>query len=147
MDFMEFAINEANKAYELGEVPIGAVIVKENKIIGRGYNLKETAKDVTKHAEMIAICEASTQIGDWRLNGCSMYVTVEPCIMCMGAILQSRLSKLIIGTFNRDMGACGSIINLADNREVNSFIDVIWKYDERCSNLMYDFFKQTRHKY
>ena len=91
--------------------------------------------------------DASRQIGDWRLNGCHIYVTVEPCIMCMGAILQSRISKIIIGTFNKDMGACGSVINLADNSHIGRFISVIWSYDERCSNLMNSFFEEKRLKY
>ena len=147
MEFMEYALEEAHKALKIGEVPIGAVIVKDNEIIGRGYNLKEVKADVTKHAEIIAIQDASRQIGDWRLNGCHIYVTVEPCIMCMGAILQSRISKIIIGTFNKDMGACGSVINLADNSHIGRFISVIWSYDERCSNLMNSFFEEKRLKY
>jgi tRNA(adenine34) deaminase len=147
MDFMEEALKEAYKALEVGEVPIGAVIVRDNIIIGRGYNLKETRGDVTQHAEIIAIQEASREIGDWRLNGCHMYVTLEPCIMCMGAIIQSRIPKVIIGTFNKDMGACGSVINLADSGYLNKFVNVEWKYDERCSNLMQSFFEEKRHKY
>ena len=93
MDFMEEALREAQKAFEKGEVPIGAVIVRDDKIIGRGHNLKETRGDVTQHAEIIAIQEASRELGDWRLSGCHMYVTLEPCIMCMGAIIQSRILK------------------------------------------------------
>ena len=147
MDFMEEALREAQKAFEKGEVPIGAVIVRDNIIIGRGYNLKETRGDVTQHAEIIAIQEASREMGDWRLNGCHMYVTLEPCIMCMGAIIQSRIPKVIIGTFNKDMGACGSVINLADSGRLNKFVNVEWKYDERCSNLMQSFFEEKRHKY
>lgn len=144
---MEEALCEAKKALKKGEVPIGAVIVRDNIIIGRGYNLKETKGDVTKHAEIIAIQEAFREIGDWRLNGCHIYVTLEPCIMCMGAIIQSRISKVIIGTFNKDMGACGSVINLTDIGSLNKFVNVEWKYDERCSNLMQVFFKEKRHKY
>ena len=144
MDFMYEAIKEGLKAYEHGEIPVGAVIVKDGVIIGRGHNLKETEKNPTRHAEIIAIEEACKTIGDWRLLGCEMYVTLEPCPMCTGAILQSRISKLIIGTFNKDMGACGSVVNLVDNRNLNSFVEVVWTYDERCGKLLMDFFKEKR---
>lgn len=144
MDFMNVALEEAYKSFQLGEVPVGAVIVKDNKIIGRGHNLKETNNDATMHAEIIAIKEASKAIGNWRLNGCEMYVTLEPCVMCTGAILHSRISKLHIGTFNKDMGCCGSVLNLTDNRRLGSFINVIWSYDPRCSNLLNEFFKLMR---
>ena len=144
MNYMDIAIEEAYKAFNDGEVPIGAVIVKNGNVIGRGYNNKEKLKDPTCHAEIIAIKEACKNIGDWRLNGCELYVTLEPCPMCAGAILQSRISKIHIGTFNKDMGACGSVVNLIDNRSLNSFINVIWDYDDRCSNLLKDFFYQRR---
>ena len=144
MNYMDIAIEEAYKAFNDGEVPIGAVIVKNRKIIGRGYNKKEKLNDPTCHAEILAIKEACKSIGDWRLNGCELYVTLEPCPMCAGAILQSRISKIHIGTFNKDMGACGSVVNLIDNRSLNSFVNVIWNYDDRCSNLLKDFFYQRR---
>ena len=144
MDFMYEAIKEGLKAYEYGEIPVGAVIVKDGVIIGRGHNLKETEKNPTRHAEIIAIENACKTIGDWRLLGCEMYVTLEPCPMCTGAILQSRISKIIIGTFNKDMGACGSVVNLVDNRNLNSFVEVVWTYDERCGKLLMDFFKKRR---
>lgn len=144
MDFMYEAIKEGLKAYEHGEIPVGAVIVKDGVIIGRGHNLKETEKNPTRHAEMIAIENACKTIGDWRLLGCEMYVTLEPCPMCTGAILQSRISKIIIGTFNKDMGACGSVINLIDDGHLNSFVKVVWAYDERCGILLMDFFKERR---
>lgn len=144
MDYMQEALKEAKKAFDLDEVPIGAIIIKEGKIIGTGYNLKEHNNDVTEHAEIRAIKEASNYLGDWRLNGCEMYVTVEPCVMCAGAIIQSRISKLYIGTFNKDMGACGSVVNLIDNRYMNSFVNVVWNYDERCSELLTLFFKKKR---
>ena len=144
MGFMYEAIKEGLKAYEHGEIPVGAVIVKDGVIIGRGHNLKETEKNPTRHAEIIAIENACKTIGDWRLLGCEMYVTLEPCPMCTGAILQSRISKIIIGTFNKDMGACGSVINLIDNNHLNSFVKVVWEYDERCGNLLMDFFKERR---
>lgn len=144
MDYMSIALEEAYKSFELGEVPVGAVIVKDNIIIGRGHNLKEVMKDATMHAEMIAIKEASKFIGDWRLNGCDMYVTLEPCVMCTGAILHSRISKLHIGTFNKDMGCCGSVLNLTDNRRLGSFLNIIWNYDDRCSDLLKKFFELRR---
>lgn len=144
MDYMKVALEEAENAFKKGEIPVGAIIVKDNLIIGRGHNLKETRKDPTQHAEIIAIKEACDNIGDWRLSGCEMYVTLEPCPMCIGAILQSRISKLHIGTFNKDMGACGSVINLVDNRNLNSFINTIWTYDKRCSDILQSFFKVIR---
>lgn len=146
MKFMDIALEEAKKSYELDEVPVGAVIVKEGKVIAKAYNLKEKEKDATMHAEIIAIQKASKVINNWRLNGCEMYVTLEPCIMCMGAILQSRISKLYIGTFNVDMGSCGSVINLADDRRLGSFINIEWCYDDRCSNLLTKFFKKLSRK-
>lgn len=146
MDFMDYALEEGYKAFDKGEIPIGAVIVKDGIIIGKGHNVKELTKDPTQHAEIIAIKEACKVTGDWRLTGCDMYVTLEPCPMCAGAILQSRLSRLYIGTFNKDMGACGSVVNLVDNRSLNSFVNTIWLYDERCSNILQQFFKKRRLK-
>ncbi len=144
MDYIKEAILEAEKALEEEEVPIGAIIVKDNKIIARAHNKKEQLNDVTRHAEIIAIQNASKSLGDWRLNECDMYVTLEPCIMCMGAIIQSRISKLYIGTFNQEMGACGSIINLSDNRKINCFVNTIWCNDVRCSELLSQFFESRR---
>lgn len=144
MNFIEEAKIEAIKAYYKGEIPVGAVIVKDGSIIGRGYNLKETLKDVTAHAEMLAIKEASEKIGDWRLDGSEMYVTLEPCPMCASAIVQSRISKVYIGTFNKDMGACGSVISLLDSRRLNSFVDVKWLYDKECSEILVRFFAENR---
>lgn len=111
-DFMSEALNEAKKAQNMNEVPVGAVIVKDNRIIGSGYNMTEILKDPTAHAEIIAIKNACNFINNWRLTGCELYVTLEPCPMCAGAILQSRISKVYIGTFDPRFGACGSIVNL-----------------------------------
>lgn len=144
MNYMDYAIEEGLKAFNSGEIPVGAVIVKNGIIIGKGYNKKEASSDPTAHAEIMAIKEACSAIGDWRLNGCDMYVTLEPCPMCAGAIIQSRISKIYIGTFNKDMGACGSVINLIDNRSLNSFVNAIWTYDERCSKLITSFFESRR---
>ncbi|EES47712.1 nucleoside deaminase [Clostridium botulinum] len=144
MNFLDIAKEEAKKAMSKGEVPIGAVIVKDNIVISKAHNLKETLKDATAHAEILAIREASKFLEDWRLNGTEMYVTLEPCTMCTSAIIQSRISKLHIGTFNKDMGACGSIINLIDDRMLESFLNVNWLYDEECSNLLMKFFNLKR---
>ena len=144
MNYIDLAIDEGKKALKIGEIPVGAVIVKDDKIIGRGYNLKENKKSIIGHAEIMAIEEACNTIGDWRLNGAEMYVTLEPCPMCASAIIQSRISKLHIGTFNKDMGACGSVVDIANNRYLNSHININWLYNEECSKLITDFFKKRR---
>ena len=146
IEFLEIAKEEALLAMEKGEIPVGAVIVKDGIIIGKAHNLKETLKDGTAHAEILAIKEAAKYIDDWRLNGCEMYVTLEPCPMCASAIVQSRISKIYIGTFNKDMGACGSVIDLLDNRRLKSFVDVKWLYDEECADLLIKFFNNKRKK-
>jgi tRNA(adenine34) deaminase len=142
--FMIEALNEAKTALMLGEVPVGAVIVKDNKIISKAHNLRESLKDPTAHAEIIAIKRASSLLNDWRLNGSSIYVTLEPCPMCAGAILQSRISKVYIGTFDPTTGACGSVVNLLQNKFLGNYIDVSWLYNEECSNILKDFFKLKR---
>lgn len=144
INFMKFAKEEAILAMNKGEIPVGAVIVKDGVIIGRGHNLKETLNDSTSHAEILAIKEASKYTGSWRLNGAELYVTLEPCPMCAGAIIQSRISKVYIGTFNKDMGACGSVINLLESRELNSFVSVKWLYDKECSDILTEFFINRR---
>ncbi|AQR98049.1 nucleoside deaminase [Clostridium saccharoperbutylacetonicum] len=144
IDFLEVAKEEAISAMNKGEIPVGAVIVKNGVIIGKAHNLKETLKDSTAHAEILAIKEASNFLGDWRLNGAEMYVTLEPCPMCASAIVQSRISKLYIGTFNKDMGASGSVINITNNKWLNSSLEVKWLYDEGCSEILTTFFKNRR---
>lgn len=144
MDFMKEALKEAYKAKKKGEVPVGAIIVKDNKIISRAHNLRENLNSPIAHAEILAIEEASRKLGSWRLNGCEIFVTLEPCPMCAGAILQSRISKLYIGTFDESSGACGSVINLVQNRNLSYFLDVIWMYNEECSSILTDFFKERR---
>lgn len=143
-DYMKIAKEEAILGLNKGETPVGAVIVKDGVIIGRAHNLKETLNDSTAHAEILAIKEASKNIGSWRLNGAEMYVTLEPCPMCASAISQSRISKVYVGTFNKDMGACGSVVNLLDSRRLNSYVDVKWVYDEECSVILTKFFKSRR---
>lgn len=143
-DFMIEAIGEAKKSMELYEVPVGAVIVKNGVIIARAHNLKEKLKDPTAHAEILAIKKAAVFLNNWRLMDCSMYVTLEPCPMCAGAILQSRISKLYIGTFDPVCGACGSVINVIQNNNLNRWTDIKWCYDDRCSDILKDFFKTKR---
>lgn len=145
-DFFELAKEEARIAMSKGEIPVGAVIVKDGVVIGKAHNLKETLKDSTAHAEILAIKEASKYIGEWRLSGTEMYVTLEPCPMCAGAIVQSRISKIYIGTFNKDMGACGSVINLLDNMRLDNFVNAKWLYDSECSKMLTEFFDNRRKK-
>ena len=144
MSYMKIALAEAKKAYSKGEVPIGAVIVKNGEIIAKAHNLKETLKSARAHAEILAIEEASKKINDWRLNDCEMYVTLEPCSMCASAIAQARISKLHIGTFNKDMGACGTILNILDYDIFNSYVEINWCYNKECSELISKFFYEIR---
>lgn len=146
MNYMELALEEARKAQELGEVPVGAVIVKDGIVIGRGFNQRETLQSPLAHAEILAIEEASKVLGTWRLNGCDIYITLEPCPMCAGAILQSRISKVYIGTFDEVSGAGGSVVNILQNTNLNYICEVIWCYDERCSHILSNFFKKLRIK-
>ena len=143
-NYMLEALKEAQKALEISEVPVGAIIVKDGKIISRAFNLKESLKDATAHAEMLAIRKASEVLGSWRLNGCEMYVTLEPCPMCAGAITQSRISELYIGTFDPVAGACGSVMDTIYKERSSGRIRVNWMYDERCSKIMEEFFKEIR---
>ena len=143
--FMKEALKEAKKAYEILEVPVGAVIVKDGKIIARGRNLKETKKDTTRHAEIIAIEKASKKLGAWRLLDCEMYVTLEPCSMCAGAMINSRIKKLYIGAIDEKTGAVGSVLNLLEDYKFNHNIEVekgILKED--CEKILKDFFKDLR---
>lgn len=143
--YMREAIRQAKKAYAMNEVPIGCVIVCEDKIISRGYNRRTTDKNPLAHAEMIAIKKASKKVGDWRLEDCTMYVTLEPCQMCSGAIVQSRMKKVVVGCMNEKAGCAGSILNLlqmdAFNHQVELETGVL---GEECSLLMKNFFKELR---
>lgn len=141
---LKLALEEAEKARKKGEVPVGAVIVKEGRVISKAHNLKETLKDPTAHAEILAIKKACEKLENWRLYGCEMYVTLEPCPMCAGAILQSRISKIHIGTFDETSGAAGSTINILQNPNLNHFLDIIWNNDEECSKILTEFFKDRR---
>jgi len=142
---MNKALDEAYEAYKLDEVPIGAVIVKDGQIVGKGYNRKEISLDTTNHAEIIAIKEASKNLKNWRLTDCTMYVTVEPCPMCAGAIVNSRIKKLVIGTMDPKGGACGSLYNIVENDNLNHRVTVRRGIlEKKCSNIMKNFFKKLR---
>lgn len=143
--FMEEALKEAKKAYDKFEVPVGCVIVKEGNIIARAHNLKESKKDTTNHAEILAIRKASKKIGSWRLIDCEMYVTLEPCPMCAGAIINSRIKKLYIGTLDKKTGAAGSILDLFNDYIFNHKVEVkIGILADRCKSILKEFFKVLR---
>lgn len=143
--FMKEALKEAKKAYDKLEVPVGAVIVKDDKIIARAHNLKETKFDTTKHAEILAIQKASKKLNSWRLLGCEMYVTLEPCSMCAGALINSRIKKIYIGANDEKTGAVGSVFNLLEDYKFNHKVDVekgILR--DECEKILKDFFKMLR---
>lgn len=143
--YMKEALRQAKKAYALGEVPIGCVIVYEDKIIARGYNRRNTDKNTLAHAEITAINRASKKIGDWRLEDCTMYVTLEPCQMCAGAIVQSRITNVVMGCMNPKAGCGGSILNILEMPEFNHQVNVLrGVMEEECSQILQDFFKELR---
>ncbi len=143
--FMKEALKEARKAYRLGEVPIGCVIVYEGKIIGRGYNRRNTDKTTLAHAEISAIKKASKIIGDWRLEGCTLYVTLEPCQMCSGAIIQARIDRVVMASMNPKAGCGGSLLNILQMDVFNHQAEVTRGIlDEECSALLTLFFKELR---
>lgn len=142
--FMTEALKEAKKAYEKQEVPVGAVIVKNGKVIARAHNLKETKNTATAHAEILAIEKASKKLNSWRLIDCDMYVTLEPCTMCMGAIILARIKNLYIGTLDPKTGACGSFVDLGElkyNHTVNIFKGIL---QDKCEYIIKEFFKNLR---
>ena len=145
--YMKAALREAKKAYKLEEVPIGCVIVQNEKIIARGYNRRNTDKNTLAHAEMSAIKKASKKTGDWRLEDCTMYVTLEPCQMCAGAIVQSRLGKVVIGSMNPKAGCAGSVINLLQMKQFNHQVEMVTGVlEEECSVMLSGFFQELREK-
>ena len=145
--FMKEALKEAKKAYNKLEVPVGAVIVKDGQIIARAHNLKETKYDTTKHAEILAIQKASKKLNSWRLENCEMYVTLEPCSMCAGALIQSRIKKVYIGTMDPKTGACGSVLNLLEDYKFNHKVEVETNIMQKeCEKILKDFFKYLRSK-
>lgn len=143
--YMKEALKEAKKAYRIGEVPIGCVIVYEGKIIGRGYNRRNTDKSTLSHAEITAIRKASKIVGDWRLEGCTLYVTLEPCQMCAGAIIQARIDRVVMASMNPKAGCGGSLLNILENDMFNHQAEVTrGVLDEECSELLTRFFKELR---
>lgn len=143
--YMKEAVRQAKKAYAIGEVPIGCVIVYEGKVIGRGYNRRTIDKNTLAHAELIAIRKASKKMGDWRLQGCTMYVTLEPCQMCSGAIVQARIPHVVIGCMNPKAGCAGSILNLLEMPEFNHQVQITrGVLEEECSAVLKQFFKDLR---
>ena len=145
--FMKAAIREARKAEKLEEVPIGCVIVYEGKIIARGYNRRNTDKNTLAHAELVAIKKASKKLGDWRLEGCTLYVTLEPCQMCAGAIVQARMDKVVIGSMNPKAGCAGSVLNLLQISTFNHQVELEkGVLEEECSTMLSSFFKNLREK-
>ena len=145
--YMKEALRQARKAYALMEVPIGCVIVYEGKIIARGYNRRNTDKNTTSHAEINAIRRASKKLGDWRLEGCTIYITLEPCQMCAGAIVQSRITRAVIGSMNPKAGCAGSVLNLLEMQEFNHQVEVErGVLQEECSTMLSGFFRELREK-
>lgn len=145
--WMREAIIEARKAEALTEVPIGAVIIYDGRIVGRGYNLRETSFDPTAHAEMIAIREASRHLGAWRLSGCTLYVTLEPCPMCAGAIVQSRIDRVVFGTTDPKAGCAGTLMNLLQEDRFNHRTGIVeGVLQEECAQLLTSFFRKLRVK-
>ncbi len=145
--YMKEALKQARKAYKLGEVPIGCVIVYGDKIIARGYNRRKTDKNTLSHAELQAIRKASRVMGDWRLEECDMYVTLEPCQMCSGAIVQARIPRVVIGCMNPKAGCAGSILNLLQMPQFNHQVEIVrGVMEEECSSVLKTFFKELRVK-
>ena len=145
--YMREAIRQAKKAYALGEVPIGCVIVYQDKIIGRGYNRRNTDKNTLAHAEITAINKASKKLGDWRLEECTLYVTLEPCQMCAGAIVQARVTETVIGAMNPKAGCGGSILNVLEMPELNHQVIVRrGVLEQECQDILKVFFKELRER-
>lgn len=145
--YMKEAIRQARKAWKLQEVPIGCVIVKDGRIIARGYNRRNTDKNTLAHAELLAIRKASRVVGDWRLEECTMYITLEPCQMCAGAIVQARIPRVVIGSRNPKAGCAGSILNLLQVPEFNHQAELKeGVLEEECSSMLTDFFRELRNR-
>ena len=145
--YMKEAIRQAKKAYKIDEVPIGCIIVYDDKIIARGYNRRNIDANTLSHAELNAIKKASKRLGDWRLEGATMYVTLEPCQMCAGALVQSRIDRVVIGAMNKKAGSCGSVINLLQMQQFNHQVEVISGVcEEECSSMLSRFFRELRER-
>ena len=142
---MKLALVQAQKAYEKDEIPVGAIVVKEGKVIGRGYNQREMLNDPTAHAEIIAITAAANTIEDWRLNECMLYVTKEPCAMCAGAIINSRLKMVVFGCYDKEMGCCGSLYQLCGDSQLRNSTAVKGGImEQECLSIIHDFFQIQR---
>lgn len=145
--YMREAVRQARKAYALGEVPIGCVIVYQDRIIGRGYNRRNTDKSTLSHAEITAIRKASKEMGDWRLEECTLYVTLEPCQMCSGAIVQARIPRVVMGCRNEKAGCAGSVLNILQEPRFNHQVEVTeGVLGDECSNMLKEFFKELRQR-
>lgn len=145
--YMKAALKQAEKALALGEVPIGCVIVCDGKIVGRGYNRRNTNKTTLAHAELVAIDRASRKLGDWRLEGCTLYVTLEPCQMCAGAIVQSRIDRVVVGTMNPKAGCAGSILNILQMSAFNHQVELVTGVlREECTEILQSFFRDLRER-
>ena len=143
--WMEFALKEAEQAYKRKEVPIGAIIIRENRIVGKGYNQTETLRDPTAHAEIIAITAAASQLNNQRLENCTMYVTLEPCPMCAGAIVQARIPTLVYGAPDPKAGACGTLYNIVQDERLNHRVELVSGIlESRCGGILRDFFAKIR---
>ena len=145
LPFMKLALLQAQKAYEKDEIPVGAIVVKEGKVIGRGYNQREMLNDPTAHAEIIAITAAANTIEDWRLKDCMLYVTKEPCAMCAGAIINSRLKMVVFGCYDKEMGCCGSLYQLCGDSQLRNSTAVKGGImEQECLSIIHDFFQIQR---
>lgn len=143
--FLRQALDEARRAFEAGEVPVGAVVVRDGKVIGRGHNRQEALRDPTAHAEVLAITAAANHLDDWRLEGCTLYVTKEPCPMCAGAIVNSRLQRLVFGAWDEQAGCCGSLYQLCRDPRLSHQVEVTGGVlEEECRALLQEFFRGKR---
>jgi tRNA(adenine34) deaminase len=146
--FMTQALKEAHKAYKNNEVPVGAIIVKNGKIISRGFNKCISMSDPTAHAEIVALRKAAKKLQNYRLNSCYVYVTIEPCVMCAGALVNARVKKIIFGSFDKKAGACKSIFKIVSNKKLNHKIEIVGGKEEylslECANILRNFFKERR---
>lgn len=143
--FMERALNQAKVAYKRGEVPVGAVVVKDGKVISRGYNLRETTNDPTAHAELLAMKKASKKLNSWRLSGCTLYVTLEPCPMCSGVIVNSRIDRVVFGAYDQKAGCCTTLYHLCNDERFNHRAEILGGVmEDACAKILSDFFKEKR---
>ena len=143
--FMKRALMQAKCAYNMGEVPVGAVVVKDGKIIARGFNRRETDNDPTAHAELLAVKRAARKLNSWRLNGCTLYVTLEPCPMCSGMIINSRIDKVVFGAYDPKAGCCTTLYHLCNDERFNHRVQVLGGVmQDECAAILSDFFKDKR---